>query len=123
MNEFPSNANSDLNGVTKEHFPFWLCCVSGVTKLQVLLTFLGKNSYWGPALLEGNSGGKGKVFFMALSERLFFLSLQSVLKLYFYFFSSLPIWPLNEMIQPWAFLAPLSSETCKIPAGSRCYNA
>lgn len=35
MNELASNENSVLNGVTTKHFPFWLCCVSGVTKLQV----------------------------------------------------------------------------------------
>lgn len=35
VNELASNENSVLNGVTKKHFLFWLCCVSGVTKLQV----------------------------------------------------------------------------------------
>lgn len=71
------------------------------------MTFLGKSSYWGPALLEGNSRGKEKFFLWTLVNDSFFLSLQSVLKLCFYFFFSLPLWPLKEMIQPWAFLDPL----------------
>lgn len=41
MNELTSSENSALNGVTRECFPFWMCCVSGVTKL-FSLTFLEK---------------------------------------------------------------------------------
>lgn len=47
MNEFPSNANSDLNGMTNEHFPFCLCYVSEVTKLQVLSDLSGKKQLLG----------------------------------------------------------------------------